>query len=83
MDEWLRDCVIEPAESPLVPVKKKKGHVRWATDFRVPNSLTVDDSFLTPNISEVLETLSESKVFSTLDAKNAIIVYQLRKNQNL
>ena len=75
LDDWLRDCVIEPAESPwaspLVPVKKKNGTRRWATDFRVLNLLTVDDSFPTPNISEVLETLSESKVFSTLDAQNA------------
>ena len=54
-----------------MPVKKKKGQVRWAADFRVLNSLTIDDSFPTPNISEVLETLSESKVFSTLDAQNA------------
>ena len=71
----MHDCVIEPADSPwaspLVPVKKKNGAIRWATDFRVLNSLTVDDSFPTPNISEVLETLSESKVFSTLDAQNA------------
>ena len=75
LDAWLRDSVIEPAESPwaspLVPVKKKKGPTRWATDFRILNSLTIDDSFPTPNISEVLETLSESKVFSTLDASNA------------
>ena len=40
-------------------------------DFCVLNSLIVNDSFPTPNISEVLETLSESKVFSTLDAQNA------------
>ena len=37
LDEWLRDCVIEPAESPwaspLVPVKKKNGATRWACDF--------------------------------------------------
>ena len=69
------DCVIEPADSPwaspLVPVKKKNGNVRWATDFRILNSLTVEDSFPTPNISEVLETLGESNVFSTLDAQNA------------
>ena len=85
LDEWLRDCVIEPADSPwaspLVPVKKKNGATRWASDSRVLNSLTVDDSFPTPNISEVLETLSESKVFSTLDAQTRIIVFQLRKNQ--
>ena len=75
LDEWLRNWVIEPADapwgSPLVPVKKKNGAVRWACDFRVLNFLTVYDSFPTPKISEVLETLSESKVFSTLDAQNA------------
>ena len=75
LDEWMRDCVIEPAASPwaslLVPVKKKKGLVRWATDFRVLNSLTEEDAFPTLNISEVLETFGESNVFSTLDAQNA------------
>ena len=74
LDEWLRNWVIEPADSlwasPLVPIKKKNIAVCWATDFCVLNSLRVDDSFPTPNISEVLETLSESKVFSKLDAQN-------------
>ena len=74
LDNWLRDSVIEPADSPwalpLVPVKKKNGQVHWAANFRVLNSLTIDDSFPTPNISEVLEALDESKVFSTLDAQN-------------
>ena len=75
LDDWLQDSVIEPDDSPwaslLVPVKKKNSKVRWAADFRVLNSLTVDDSFPTPNTLEVLETLSESKVFSTLDTLNA------------
>ena len=53
------------------PLRKKTGkYIRWATDFQVLNSLTVEDSFPTPNISEVLETLGESHVFSTLDAQN-------------
>ena len=60
LDDWLRDSVIEPADSPwallLVPVKKKNGQVRWAAYFRVLNSLPIDHSFPTPNISEVLET---------------------------
>ena len=37
LDDWLRDTVIEPADSPwaspLVPVKMKNGQVRWAADF--------------------------------------------------
>ena len=66
--------VIKPADSPwalpLVSVKKKNSNVRWVVDCRVLNSLTVDDSFPTPNISEVLKTLGESKVFSTSEAQN-------------
>ena len=62
LDDWLCDLVIEPADypwaSPFAPVKKKNGQVRWAADFHVSNSLTVDDSFPTPKILEVLETLS-------------------------
>ena len=81
----MRDLVIEPADSPwaspFVPVEKKNSHVRWAADFRVLNSLTVDNSLPTPNISEVLETLSESKVFSTSDAQNVYHCIQLKKNQ--
>ena len=71
LDDWLCDSVIALAKSPwasrLVPVKKKNRKVPWAPDFCVLKSLTVHNSFPTPNISEVLETLSESKVFSTLD----------------
>ena len=75
LDYRLRDTAIEQAHSPwaslLVPVKQKNSKVGWAADFCVLNSLTVNDSFPTPNISEVLEPLSESKVFSTLDTQNA------------
>ena len=83
LNEWINNCVIEPADSPwaspLVPVKKKNGQIRWACDFRVLNSLTIEDSFPTPNISEVLETLGESKVFSTLDAQNAYHCISIEK----
>ena len=75
LEDWLGHAVIEPANSPwaspLVPVKKKNNNVHWAADFRGSKSLSVDVSFPTPNILEVLETFGESKVFSTLDAQNA------------
>ena len=36
--DWLRQGIIQPSESeyssPLVPVKKKDGEVRWCVDFR-------------------------------------------------
>ena len=52
--EWLEQGVIEPSispwASPLVPVKKKDGWKRWATDLREFNKLTVKDSYPLMNI---------------------------------
>ena len=55
----------------LVPVTKKNGETRWVLDFRRVNDLSVTDSFPTPNISEILNSLGNSRYFSTLDASNA------------
>ena len=75
LDLWLKNEVIEPSSSPwsspLVPGTKKSGETRWVLDFRRVNDLTVTDSFPTPNISEILNSLGKSKYFSTLDASQA------------
>ena len=55
----------------MVPVKKKDGSWRWAVDYRGLNGVTVPDMFPTPNISQILERLGGSKVFSSLDAAQA------------
>ena len=48
INEWLEQGVIEPSvnpwASPLVPVKKKDGWTRWATDLRELNKQTIKDS---------------------------------------
>ena len=56
---------------PLVPVTKKTGEMRWVLDFCRVNDLSVTDSFPTPNISEILNSLGKSRNFSCLDASNA------------
>jgi len=75
LDVWLKNEVIEPSlspwSSPLVPVTKKSGETRWILDFHQFNDLTVTNSFPTPNISEILNSLGKSRYFSTLDASNA------------
>ena len=43
------------------------GQTRWILDFRQVNSLSVTDSFPTPNISDILGSLGKSTYFSTLD----------------
>ena len=53
----------------MVPVTKKLGAVRWCVDQ--VNKVTVTDSYPTPNISIILDLLSLSKKFSTLDAAQA------------
>ena len=50
---------------------KKTGETRWVLDFCRVNDLSVTDSFPTPNISEILNSLGKSRYFSTLDASNA------------
>ena len=75
MDVWEEEGIIEPTNSPwaspLVPALKKDGTIRWAIDYRALNKHTVADSFLLPNISQNLERLQGSKIFSTLDAAAA------------
>ena len=75
LDLWLKNKVIEPSSSPwsspLVPLTKKSGETRWVLDFRRGNDLSVTDSFPTPNISEILNSLGKLRYFSCLDSSNA------------
>jgi len=75
LDAWLEEGVIERSSSswasPLVPVRKKDGSVRWCVDFRRLNSLTVPDATPVPSIESQLLTMGGSKIFSTLDASQA------------
>ena len=84
IDSWLRDDVIAPAESPwaspLVLVAKKDGSTRWAVDYRELNKYTVPDSFPTPNLSQVIESLAGSAIFSSLDAAQAFHNVQINED---
>ena len=75
IDKWVAEDVVEECESPwasaLVPVLKKDGSTRWAVDYRPLNKATIKDSYPLPSISENLEKLQGSQVFSTLDAAGA------------
>jgi hypothetical protein len=75
LDTWLAEGVISPSKSPwaspLVPVRKKDGTIRWAVDYRLVNSQTISDAFPTPIIGDTLENLAGSHVFSSLDTASA------------
>ncbi|GFW07953.1 hypothetical protein TNCV_3920851 [Trichonephila clavipes] len=51
-------------------VKKKNGSSRMCIDYRKLNQKLVKDKFPLPIIEDVLDTLQEAKVYSTLDLRN-------------
>ncbi|GFW89461.1 retrovirus-related Pol polyprotein from transposon 17.6 [Trichonephila clavipes] len=51
-------------------VKKKDGSSRMCIDYRKLNQKLVKDKFPLPFIEDVLDTLQEAKVYSTLDLRN-------------
>lgn len=68
----LKDKVIRPSNSPwssaTVMVKKKDGSPRMCIDYRPLNEVTVRDAYPMPRIDEILDSLVNARVFSTLDA---------------
>ncbi|GFW47552.1 hypothetical protein TNCV_3177161 [Trichonephila clavipes] len=50
--------------------KKKDGSSRMCIDYRKLNQKLVKDKFPLPLIEDVLDTLQEAKVYSTLDLRN-------------
>ncbi|GFX03516.1 retrovirus-related Pol polyprotein from transposon 17.6 [Trichonephila clavipes] len=74
IEEWLNEGIIHPSsseyKSPIVMVKKKDGSSRMCIDYRKLNQKLVKDKFPLPIIEDVLDTLQEAKVYSTLDLRN-------------
>ncbi|GFX89891.1 retrovirus-related Pol polyprotein from transposon 412 [Trichonephila clavipes] len=72
IEEWLNKGIIRPSEytSPIVMVKKKDGSSRMCIDYINLNQKLVKDKFPLPIIEDVLDTLQEAKVYSTLDLCN-------------
>ena len=56
--------------SPIICVKKKDGSLRLCVDYRSLNNITTKDLFTLPNISDIIQDLRGSSVFSCLDMKS-------------
>ena len=67
----LHKDIIQPSQSPwaspIVLARKKDGSVRFCVDYRKVNEVTRKDAYPLLRINDTLETLSDSKIFSTLD----------------
>lgn len=71
LEQMLREGIVEPSHSswasPVVLVPKKNGKLRFCVDYRKVNAITENDAYPLPNITEILESLSGSTIFSTID----------------
>ena len=71
LDDMLQDDVIQPSSSPwaspVVLATKKDGSSHFCVDYCKLNEVTQKDAYPLSQIDEVLETLAESQLFSTLD----------------
>lgn len=71
IQEMLDGGIIEPSQSnfasPFFFVPKKNGKLRFVSDFRELNKITVRDAYTLPRIDTVLESLGGNKYFTTMD----------------
>ena len=74
LNELLKNDLFQESRSdytsPVVMVRKKNDSIRFCIDFWQLNSATRFDSYPLPRVNEVLDTLSGSKICSTLDLKS-------------
>ncbi|GFT27582.1 retrovirus-related Pol polyprotein from transposon 412 [Trichonephila clavipes] len=84
IEEWLNEGIIRPSfseyASPIVMVKKKDGSSRMCIDYRKLNQKLVKDKFPLPIIKDVLDTLQEAKLYSTLDLRNGFFNVDVDEN---
>ena len=71
LNRMLQMGVIEPSAgewaSPIILVPKKDGSMRFCADYRALNEVTIKDVYPIPRIDDILEMLSGSEYFCTLD----------------
>ena len=67
---WIRRST-SPAGAPILFVPKKGGGLRLCVDYRGLNAITIKNRTPLPLISETLDRLRRSKIFTKLDLKDA------------
>ena len=74
----IRECS-SPWNSPLIPIRKKSGDLRLCVDYRRLNQITVKKVFPIPDHQQIIDCLSGSNYFSTLDLSQGFYQIPLRK----
>jgi len=79
LDDYIKEALAKgwihesqsPAGTPILFVPKKSGKLRLCVDYHGLNAITIKNRYPLPLISELLDRLSGSVVFSKIDLRNA------------
>ena len=84
LNELLEKGLIRPSKSPwgapVLFVKKKDGSKRLCIDYRALNKMTIKNGYPLPRIDDILDRVSGSKYFSSIDLRSAY--HQIRVAEN-
>ncbi|CAI4220874.1 unnamed protein product, partial [Auanema sp. JU1783] len=81
--EMLDQGIVEPSTSlftsPVVLVKKKDDTFRFVTDFRALNTMTRKQTYIIPNIYDIISLAAGAKFFTTFDLVSGFFQIPLNK----
>ena len=84
LQEMLECGAIRQSHSPwssnIVLVRKSDGSLRVCQDFRKLNARTVKDSYALPRFEEVMDTLSGSSWFSSMDLQHGYLQMEVEED---
>ena len=75
---WIRESQ-STAGAPILFVPKKSGKLHLCVDYHGLNAITIKNQYPLPLISELLDCLSSSVVFSKIDLRNAYHWIRIRE----
>ena len=84
----LQDNIIEPSNSPwraqVLVTTNERHKKRMVVDYsQTINRFTLLDAYPQKNISEMVEQISQYKIFSTLDLRSAYLQIPIKKEETL
>jgi len=69
-----------PAGAPILFVKKKDGSLRMCVDYRKLNEITIKNRYPLPLITEILNRLSKSTIFTKIDLRGAYSLVRMNED---